>query len=241
MVVALFTLATSTTLSSVTTVIRLLVLLAFAGVLGVAGAQSVAPSVSQSVSLVGLLGPKALLVIDGGAPKALAVGESHQGVKLLSMQGDRAVVEMGSAKQNLRLGDVPVSVSTGGVQASSGGRIVLPAGTGGHFSAQGLINGKPVTMLVDTGATTIAIGKDEAERLGLAYKTGQQVRMQTANGASLGWRLKLANVRVGDVDVYDVDAVVTPAPMPFVLLGNSFLTRFQMNRNNDQLVLVKRF
>ena len=188
-----------------------------------------------------MLGPKALLVIDGGAPKALAVGESHQGVKLLSIHGDRAVVDLGGAKQNLRLGDTPVNVAKGGVQPSSGGRIVLPAGTGGHFLTQGLINGQRAAMLVDTGATSVAIGKDDADRMGLAYKGGQQVRVQTANGVSTGWRIRLASMRVGDVDVYEVDAIVSSASMPFVLLGNSFLARFQMNRDADQLVLVKRF
>ena len=53
--------------------------------------------------------------------------------------------------------------------------------------------------------------------------------------------MKLASVRIGDVEVYDVDAVVSPQPMPYVLLGNSFLTRFQMKRDNDQMVLERRF
>ena len=226
------------TLSTFSCVIRLTALLAFAGS---TWAQLPAIGAFQSVALTGLLGPKALLVIDGGAPKALAVGESHQGVKLLSIHGDRAVVDLGGAKQNLRLGDTPVNVAKGGVQPSSGGRIVLPAGTGGHFLTQGLINGQRAAMLVDTGATSVAIGKDDADRMGLAYKGGQQVRVQTANGVSTGWRIRLASMRVGDVDVYEVDAIVSSASMPFVLLGNSFLARFQMNRDADQLVLVKRF
>ena len=65
--------------------------------------------------------------------------------------------------------------------------------------------------------------------------------MSTANGVAQGFRIKLNSVRVGDVEVYDVDAVVTPQPMPFVLLGNSFLTRFQMKRDNNQMTLDKRY
>ena len=65
--------------------------------------------------------------------------------------------------------------------------------------------------------------------------------MSTANGISQGFRVKLASVRVGDVEVYDVDAVVSPQPMPYMLLGNSFLTRFQMLRENEQMILVKRY
>jgi aspartyl protease family protein len=48
-------------------------------------------------------------------------------------------------------------------------------------------------------------------------------------------------VRIADVEVFDVDAVVTPQAMPFMLLGNSYLTHFQMTRENDQMTLVKRY
>ena len=204
---------------------------------GAAMAQSVAPA----VSLAGMLGGKALLVVNGGAPKAVAVGESHQGVKLLSIQGDRAVVETGGAKKDLRLGEVPVIVTGVGGPAVGGGRIVMTAGSGGHFSVQGLINGKTTMFLVDTGATSVAIGRDEADRMGLDYRKGQQLRMQTANGFTTGWRIKLSSVKVGDVDVNEVDAVVSSASMPVVLLGNSYLSRFLMNRDGDQMVLSKRF
>jgi len=65
--------------------------------------------------------------------------------------------------------------------------------------------------------------------------------MSTANGESMGYRIKLNSVRIGDVELYEVDAVVTPQPMPFVLLGNSFLTRFQMKRENNLMTLDKRY
>ena len=57
----------------------------------------------------------------------------------------------------------------------------------------------------------------------------------------MGWRIKLGSVRVGDVEIFDVDGVVSSGSMPFVLLGNSFLSRFQMTRTNDQMVLLKRY
>ena len=55
------------------------------------------------------------------------------------------------------------------------------------------------------------------------------------------WRVKLDSVRVGDVEVRGVDAAVLPNTMPYVLLGNSFLSRFQLTRNNDQMVLERRY
>ena len=117
---------------------------------------------------------------------------------------------------------------------------MLAGDSRGHFVSQGQINGRAMQFMVDTGATTVAIGQPDAERMGLNYKKGQPVRMSTANGVTQGWRLRLDTVRIGDVQVYGIDAVVTPQPMPYVLLGNSFLTGFQMTRHNDQMVLEKR-
>jgi aspartyl protease family protein len=93
---------------------------------------------------------------------------------------------------------------------------------------------------VDTGASSVAIGKTDADRMGLKYLQGQPMRFSTANGVAQGWRIRLDSVRIGDVEVFGIDAVVTPQPMPYVLLGNSFLGQFQMTRNNDQMVLEKR-
>jgi aspartyl protease family protein len=120
-------------------------------------------------------------------------------------------------------------------------RFVLPAGPGGHFMTDGQINGRTVQFMVDTGATTIAMSVADAKRIGLEYQNGQTVQMSTANGVTQGWRVTLNTVRVGDVMVSGVEAVVSPGGMPYVLLGNSFLSRFQMNRNNDQMVLERRF
>jgi aspartyl protease family protein len=77
--------------------------------------------------------------------------------------------------------------------------------------------------------------------MGINYKSGSPMQASTANGVINGWRVKLASVQVGDVVVREVDAAVTSGSMPYVLLGNSFLTRFQMTRTNDQMVLEKRY
>ena len=198
-------------------------------------------AVAQSVALAGMLGARALVIVDGSAPKSVAAGESHKGVKILATEGDTAVVEVAGRRQTLRVGDAPVSVGGAGGAPANGDKIVLTAGSGGHFFKQGQINGKSVELLVDTGATSVGIGIEDAKRLGLNYQAGQPVRVSTANGMTMGWRIKLASMRVGDVEVFDVDGVVSSGSMPYVLLGNSFLTRFQMTRTNDQMVLLKRY
>ncbi|QGW83589.1 retropepsin-like aspartic protease family protein [Variovorax paradoxus] len=194
---------------------------------------------ASSVMLTGTIGSRAILIVNGAPPKTVAVGETFQGVKLVSLQAEQAVVELEGKRVNLRM-DTPVSIG-GGTGTGGGSRIVLPADSRGHFMTQGAINGRTVTFMLDTGATSIALSAADAQRIGLDYSKGQRVQMNTANGVSSGYKLRLQSVRVGDVEVYDVDAIVSPQPMPFVLLGNSFINRFSMRRDADQMVLEKRY
>ena len=97
--------------------------------------------------------------------------------------------------------------------------------------SQGSINGKATQFMVDTGATAVSMGAAQAQQMGLNYTSGRPVRMNTANGQTIGYH----------VEVRNVDAVVAQQSMPYVLLGNSFLTRFSMRRDSDQMVLERRF
>ena len=194
----------------------------------------------QEVALTGILGSKALLVIDGGEPKAVGPGDTHRGVRVVSAQGDTAVLELAGQRQIMRIGAAPVSVGKAALPGA-GTRVVLSADGAGHFITQGSINNRPVQFIVDTGATTIGIGLADADRLGLKYREGRPVQVGTANGVARGWQLRLASVRINDIEVFDVEAIVTPISLPYVLLGNSFLTRFQMTRTNEQMVLERRF
>jgi aspartyl protease family protein len=205
------------------------------------GLLTASPAMAQSVGLSGMMGGKALIIVDGSPPKTVAVGETYKGVRIVSTQGDQAVIEMSGRQHTLRVGDAPANVGAGAGGGSEGNRIVLTAGSGGHFVTLGQINGKSAQMVIDTGATAVSMGVSDAQRLGIDYQSGQMVRMSTANGVVPGWVIKLSSVRVGNVSVHGVDAVVSSGSMPYVLLGNSFLTHFQMNRSNDQMVLEKRY
>ncbi|SEA43455.1 TIGR02281 family clan AA aspartic protease [Variovorax sp. YR216] len=195
---------------------------------------------AQSVMLTGTIGSRAILIVDGSAPKTVAVGETFQGVKLVGLQGDQATVESGGKRVSIRM-DTPVSIGGGGGSGAGGTRIVLPVSSGGHFMTQGAINGRAVSFMVDTGATAVAMSEADAQRIGLDYTKGQPVQMNTANGTARAYRVRLNSVRVGDVEVYDVDGVVSQLPMPYILLGNSFISRFSMRRDADQMVLEKRY
>lgn len=199
------------------------------------------PAQAQSVAMSGGMGSKALLVVNGGAPKALAAGDAYQGVKVISVSPDHTVVEVGGKRQTVTLGGAPVSIGGSGGGGANGTQIILSAGPGGHFVTQGSINGRSTQFMVDTGATSVAMGADEARRMGIKFEDGQAFYGSTANGVVKGYRVNLTSVRIQDVEVFNVDAAVLPQGMPHILLGNSFLTRFQMKRDNDTLTLTKRF
>jgi aspartyl protease family protein len=196
-------------------------------------------ALAQSVAMTGGMGSKALLVVNGGAPKALAAGDLYQGVKVVSVTAEQTVVEVGGKRQTIVLGGAPVSI--GGAGGGTGNEIVLTAGTGGHFVTQGSINGKSTRFMVDTGATSVAMGADEARRLGINFEAGERIYGSTANGPVTGYRVSLTSLRIQNVEVNNVEAAVLPMSMPAILLGNSFLTRFQMKRENDTMTLTRRY
>ena len=106
-------------------------------------------------------------------------------------------------------------------------RIVeLQRGLDGHYRAQAFINGTQVDVLVDTGATGVAISQRLANKLGL--QSHNAIRTSTANGDSIGYETRLASVKLGGVDARDVAATIAPGLHGDVLLGMSFLSRMDV-------------
>ncbi len=194
---------------------------------------------AQTVSMAGSIGDsKALLMIDG-APHTLAVGSTVKGVTLRRVMPGAAEIQVGGRTLNVTMGGAPASVGGGG--GGSGGReIVISAGPGGHFVATGSINGKSVQLMVDTGATSVAMSRSEADRIGIDWKSGQRSLSHTAGGVVPTYLVSLNSLRIGDVEVFNVPAAVVQAEMPIILLGNSFLGRFSMRRDSDVLRLERR-
>ena len=207
----------------------------------VVAAIAIAAGVShgQSVTLNGSLGGKmAVLVIDG-VPRTLAVGQTVQGAKLLAIDDTSARVQVEGKTQDLTINAGNVRLAVPAAQDNQN-EVVLTAGPGGHFISGGTINGRSVQFMVDTGATVVAIGQKDAEKIGIAYQTAPRQVTHTANGQVAVYRVMLNSIRLGEVETYNVEAIVMPGDMTHVLLGNSFLTRFQMKRENDRMTLSKR-
>jgi aspartyl protease family protein len=129
--------------------------------------------------------------------------------------------------------------SSGGtvVSIDESGRamVILQRDRSGHYLAEGEINGLPVTFLVDTGATDVALPEATARQLGLAF--GPQVVVMTAAGPVSAWRTRLDRVTIGSLALNNVRAMITRGPMNEVLLGMSFLRHFSLRQQGEELII----
>lgn len=119
------------------------------------------------------------------------------------------------------------------------GEVVLQRNRAGHYVAPGEINGVSVTFLVDTGATGVALSSAVAERVGA--RAGLAVRTSTARGETVSYATRLDSVSLGGMAARNVAGSIVPEMTDnTVLLGMSFLSRFQVSMGDGQLRLVPR-
>jgi aspartyl protease family protein len=120
--------------------------------------------------------------------------------------------------------------------AAAGAEMVLQRARDGHYYADGEINGQRVKFLLDTGATQIALSTKLANTLGLSL--GQAITMQTAAGPANGYPTRLARVRLGEIEMQNLGAVVAEGMSDdSVLLGMNFLKRLELVQRGDTLTL----
>ncbi len=191
---------------------------------------------AAEVSLIGTFGKTAaILSIDGGAPRTIKVGQSAGGVTVISVEQDRATIEVDGRKRSLVRGQTYSNAGNGPQTAT------LSVGAGGHFFTEGQVNGGAVRFVVDTGATVIALPASDAQRLRINYRAGQPTITHTAGGPTPAWLVTLDSVRVGGIELQGVQAVVLEQGLPIALLGNSFLGRMDMRRDGQTMTLTRRY
>ncbi|HEY9099365.1 MAG TPA: TIGR02281 family clan AA aspartic protease [Thiobacillus sp.] len=194
------------------------------------------PTWAASVSVVGLFKDKAIVTIDGSKPRTMSVGQTVQGVKLIAADSGSASFDVDGSRRVLGMGQ-----SFAGGTASDRQSVSLTADARGHFAASGSLNGYPMSFLVDTGATSIAISSAEAQRMGLNYKSGQAYGVNTAAGIVPAWRVTFNTVKIGGITVNQVEGMVLEAGLSMPLLGMSFLNRMEMRREGQTMTLIQRF
>ncbi len=194
---------------------------------------------APDVRVVGLFSGRAVLQIDG-QQTVLRVGETGpQGVRLLSADSESALLEIDGEQVKTRLdGRVSARKRTPAVQEFQVWR-----NTSGMYTTVGSINGLHVPFLVDTGATQVALNSAQARRLGIDYRvTGTEASVTTASGVEHAWMVTLDSVKVGELEVRNVRAVVIEGPQPeTALLGMSYLGRFEITNSGQLMTLRKKY
>jgi len=194
---------------------------------------------ATSVQVVGLFPGAAVLSVDGQR-KLVRVGQiGPGGVQVVSVDSRSAVLRVDGAERSYGLSR---EYNTAGVAAPQKQTLSIARSNGGHYWAEGAINGRAQQFLVDTGATSVALNENHARRLGIDYRTrGQPIQVSTASGTAKGWRVTLDKVSVGSLQVLGVEAVVLEGASPSeALLGMSFLNRVGWRVENNLLVLESR-
>ena len=179
----------------------------------------------------------AVLALDGGEPRTVKVGQKWRNLTVISVERTQATIEIDGKRRVLQIGQH----YRASAPVTSRESVTLAADNRGHFFTEGAVNGVYVRFMVDTGATVVVLPSGEASRLGIDYRRGQRGVMQTAAGPADGYIVRLDRVKVGAIELTNVDAVVMEQGLSIALLGMSFLNRVEMKRDGHTMVLTRRF
>jgi aspartyl protease family protein len=185
----------------------------------------------------GLFRDRAVVEIDGRQRVLQAGVRSPEGVLLIESNSRRAIIEIDGVRGEYPLGD---RIQTGFPPPRE--RVVqIVQNPDGLFVAAGHINGQPVTFHVDTGATSIALNSGLATQLGIDWRAGEPLPVNTASGTTTAWFVWLDSVDVGGIRQERVWAGVVEGTRPArPLLGMSFLTRVDLLKRENLLELRQR-
>ncbi len=189
----------------------------------------------ERIRVMALFADKAMLQIDGKQRLLKAGQRSPEGVLLVSADARGAVIEVNGKRDKYALG----SQVGGHFAKRKVAEVQIWADSRGAYYTTGSINGRMVDMLVDTGATSVAMSEVEAKRLGISYRvSGDKTAVRTASGIARAYAVTLDQVRVGELTLRQVQAVVVEGSSPHrVLLGMSFLSRVKMEHKGNLMVL----
>jgi aspartyl protease family protein len=198
-----------------------------------------APAAVDDIEVQALFKNHAVLMVNGKRRSVRAGQSTPEGVTLISANSREAVVEANGTRHTLALG----TRIGGGFPTPREQKVLVPADARGMYLASGSINGVGVQFMLDTGATLVSINEPMAASVGLDYRRlGTPGHSMTAAGVVRIWRLRLARVRLGEIELTDVDAAVHEGAFPPVaLLGNSFLSRVEMTRAAGSVLLRRQF
>lgn len=208
----------------------------FAGLILFAAAMVQA---APQIRVVGLFANAALLNVDGQRVMLKVGRVGPHGLELLAADSATALILVEGREQSFAL---ERDYAPGGYAEPQKQSVRLVRERDGHYHASGQINGRSLSFMLDTGATTIAISQAQADALGLDYKRGTRVRISTASGEGWAWSIQLDSVSVSGIRQTMVPALVVPGSYPSqALLGMSFLNRLHWREEQGVLVLEAKY
>lgn len=190
--------------------------------------------VNGVVLIVAILG-SAILGFRGNPGLAVKQALSWVAITLMLVVSYSYRYELGALMQRTQSALVPSAA----VQTEPG-VAYLSRSLNGHFNADAMVNGTHVHFLVDTGASDVALTREDAQRAGLNLNSlSYTTAYDTANGRIMAARVMLDEVAIGDIVLHDVEASVTRTEsLPSSLLGMSFLGRLSsVEVSGDRLIL----
>jgi aspartyl protease family protein len=193
----------------------------------------------DKLSVVAPFKDKAMVAIDG-KQRLLRKGQrSPEGLLLVSADAGGAVLEIEGTQKSYPLGR---QISTNFKNADKSAPLRIWPTSNGMYLVNGTINGFTVRFLVDTGATAIAMNRNDARRLGIDFRVrGKPSQASTASDMVRTYNVSLKQVKVGHLKLRNVAASVVDGDFPAdILLGNTFLNRVDMQREGRALKLHRR-
>jgi aspartyl protease family protein len=186
---------------------------------------------AASVYVKALTFSRAEIVVNGGEARSIWTGDTTpEGVTLRSITDDSAVFEIDGKIWTLKPGQGTYS------------QAALRANAHGQFFVTARVNDVPLSAVIDTGATAVAMNSEDAQRLGIDYLRGRRVVAQTANGAQTAYLVTFSSVQVGNIVLNDVAGSVLEVrreDLPLVLIGMSFLRNVDMRRSGETMLLQR--
>jgi aspartyl protease family protein len=187
---------------------------------------------ATTVLVMSLEQGRAQLLVNGTAVRTLRDGQtSPEGVRLISADRTRALVEVDGRQLALPLGGSTVATAE------------VKADRWGMYTTTAYINGVATAAVIDTGAFAVSVSREEADRMSIRYAGAPRTKVSSAGGSRDAYRVVFASVRVGDITVHNVEGVVVEnlkGDYSGTLIGATFLNAVEMRRAGDTLTLTRR-
>ena len=194
-----------------------------------------------TLQTIALFEGKAMLSVNGKKAKIIQVGQTYEGVRLISADTEQIEVEFDGKREVLTLQSSVILTESLGTEAPPKTSTLVWADADGFFRSNGQVNGRNLEFLVDTGANLVVLSSEQANRIGLEYKNGTQTVAATASGTSPMYAIRLEQISFAGIELNNINAGVIEGAFPLVpLLGMTFLNHLDMNRSGNRMELKKR-